>query len=641
MAQPNDSKALHRLIRFISSLAVDSFFHEVRVIGGENVPKEGPIIVTATHHNMMLDPVVLSVGFPYQRILNYWSKASLFVHPVMRWILYSSGNIPVDRKSKDRQVLFKGTIDALARGDAVALFPEGTSYTEPRIMQVKDGAAWAALEYTKWAKEHAANGDLRDVTIIPVSIVYTNKSKFGRPLTMDPYKEQFLSDVEGEPRAAVKRLTRSMERELVSTSINAPDWDTLYAARMARELLWEKDRSINLEDFVPISQTLVDLFSSPDITPNFKAAKRRLLEYYSLLQSSHLSNSVLSSLPLPRSLDPNTPATVPSRLYTLLILIRDSIAALIQLPFFFIPLLVHSPVYIMGRVGAKLVENEEETQAQNKVAFGLLSLLLIYPAAFFFLWAMFWYTSLGALLAATLVYLFAVYHVRMIDGKLRSPPFSENFANFSCKGNYERAKRFIAAWRVLVGVWTPRRWDLSMTALSQYTKPRIPPANQWIDKPATPTPNAPEEIPAAPGSPTDFNLQTEPKAKTRPTRRPPSRRLVRHVLRSRVEAVNALAGFFDHLTRVGKDRKVNASPHLARMFGGDVVKPSESGADNALPEGWRYASEIVTFLKKRGAKVPSLGQGPLLDEWALSSEGEGYTTGDEQEERIWVPSKGS
>jgi 1-acyl-sn-glycerol-3-phosphate acyltransferase len=51
-------------------------------------------------------------------------------------MLLASGNIPVERKSKDRQVLFRGTVDALARGWAVALFPEGTSYTEPKIVQV-------------------------------------------------------------------------------------------------------------------------------------------------------------------------------------------------------------------------------------------------------------------------------------------------------------------------------------------------------------------------------------------------------------------------------------------------------------------------------------------------------------------------
>jgi glycerol-3-phosphate O-acyltransferase/dihydroxyacetone phosphate acyltransferase len=75
-------------------------------------------------------------------------------------------------------VLFRGTFDALAAGWAVALFPEGTSYTEPRIMQVKDGAAWAALEYTKWAHEHPDKTARKPVRILPAAIVYTNKSKY-------------------------------------------------------------------------------------------------------------------------------------------------------------------------------------------------------------------------------------------------------------------------------------------------------------------------------------------------------------------------------------------------------------------------------------------------------------------------------
>jgi glycerol-3-phosphate O-acyltransferase/dihydroxyacetone phosphate acyltransferase len=116
-------------------------------------------------------------------------------------------------------------------------------------------------------------------------------------------------------------------------------------------------------------------------------------------------------------LDPKNPATIPSRLYTLLILIRDSLAVLIQLPFFLVPLLIHTPVYVMGRLGAKLAETEEETQAQNKVALGLISVLLIYPATFFFVWSMLWYTSIGAVIAAGIVYLFAVSHVSLIDRK--------------------------------------------------------------------------------------------------------------------------------------------------------------------------------------------------------------------------------
>jgi glycerol-3-phosphate O-acyltransferase/dihydroxyacetone phosphate acyltransferase len=49
-------------------------------------------------------------------------------------------------------------------------------------------------------------------------------ARFGHPITMDAYKQQFFSSIDGEARAAVKRLTRTIENELVETSINAPDW---------------------------------------------------------------------------------------------------------------------------------------------------------------------------------------------------------------------------------------------------------------------------------------------------------------------------------------------------------------------------------------------------------------------------------
>ncbi len=126
-------------------------------------------------------------------------------------------------------------------------------------------------------------------------------------------------------------------------------------------------------------------------------------------------------MPLPRSLDPNVSTPLPSRLITLLILLRDTLACLARLPFFLFPVVVHLPVYVMGRLGARLVEDEEETQAQNKIVFGLLSMMMVYPAAFFFLWAFLWYSSAGALAAAVIVYLFARYHNTLIDGVYFTP----------------------------------------------------------------------------------------------------------------------------------------------------------------------------------------------------------------------------
>ena len=211
-----------------------------------------------------------------------------------------------------------------------------------------------------------------------------------------------------------------------------------------------------------------------------------------------------------------------------------------------------------------------------------------------------------------------------------------------------RAKRFVATWRVLVGVWTPKRWDLSLGALSQFMTPKIPPPNQWIDRSRVPKSDAEESTPPRPSSPTDLQLQKEPPVKTRSARRPPSRRLVRHVLRARVEAVNAIASLFDQLEQAGGSAKttMRSSPHLAEAFGGSVApqkvadSSNESGGSSDSYEGYRAVKEVVAFLRQKGAKIPTLRHGRLEGNWAaaLSSEGEdNYTTTDEKEDLVWVP----
>ena len=117
-----------------------------------------------------------------------------------------------------------------------------------------------------------------------------------------------------------------------------------------------------------MQNSLVDLFSPPSPSSELERVKQDLLSYYSLLESSKLTNSALSQLPLPRSLDPSVPAPLSLRISTLWVLVKDSVSCALRLPFFLLPLLAHLPAYVMGRFGASLVEDEEETQAQNKVS---------------------------------------------------------------------------------------------------------------------------------------------------------------------------------------------------------------------------------------------------------------------------------
>ena len=121
---------------------------------------------------------------PHRRIIGYWAKASLFINPISRFILESAGSIPVARASRDsskrrpHQELFAATHAVLASGGVLGVFPEGTSYTLPRIVQVKEGAARAALEFVRYSKENGIEVDDDIVQVVPVGIVPTDKAQY-------------------------------------------------------------------------------------------------------------------------------------------------------------------------------------------------------------------------------------------------------------------------------------------------------------------------------------------------------------------------------------------------------------------------------------------------------------------------------
>jgi len=196
-----------------------------------------------------------------------------------------------------------------------------------------------------------------------------------------------------------------------------------------------------------------------------------------------------------------------------------------------------------------------------------------------------------------------------------------------------------------VGVWTPKRWDMSIAALSQYTTPWTPKESLWIDKSKSRpvTPIAPPEI--------VLSQAPEPPVQSRPKRRPPSRRIMRHLLRARADAVKAIVSFIDQLEKAD-GKMIRASSHLARTYGGRIDDfNAATGLGNLgeedppiEPRGWRSAKEVVAFLRQRGAKLASLEQGIEGDWAALSSDGEGdspaYESGPESD-IVWVPSGSS
>jgi len=192
---------------------------------------------------------------------------------------------------------------------------------------------------------------------------------------------------------------------------------------------------------------LVDLFTPPYPHPSTESVKSRLLTYYALLQESRLTHSTLSQLPLPLALDPRRPTALPSRIFTLALLVRDTLASLIRLPFFLFPLLVHLPVYALGKYIQDKIVDEEEV-AQGKVFLGLFLLVGTYSVMFMALWTFMWLSPLGAVVAMLVTWAFAVYHVQLVDQNydrcVPSPLPSQLFLITDMNAKHETSPRSLA-----------------------------------------------------------------------------------------------------------------------------------------------------------------------------------------------------
>ena len=116
--------------------------------GQEHLPTDSGFIA-AGNHITNLDPVTFAhylydSGFA-PKIM---AKSSLFKVPVVGWVLRVTGQIPVFRGTSDAGRSLQAAEVALAEGECVAVFPEGTLTRDPDLwpMLAKTGVARLALD---------------------------------------------------------------------------------------------------------------------------------------------------------------------------------------------------------------------------------------------------------------------------------------------------------------------------------------------------------------------------------------------------------------------------------------------------------------------------------------------------------------
>ncbi len=166
----------------------------LEVRGAEHV-LPGPLIVVANHESV-LDPLVLGVAVP--RTLRFLAKEELWRLPLLARRLDDLGGIPVARGRGDRAAI-EAAAAALARGEAVAMFPAGGVRREGRWLR---GAARLAL--------------LTGTPLLPVRLLGTagalRRGHVGFPRLAALIGEPLRVAPQAPTIAAARTLTERMQR---------------------------------------------------------------------------------------------------------------------------------------------------------------------------------------------------------------------------------------------------------------------------------------------------------------------------------------------------------------------------------------------------------------------------------------------
>jgi 1-acyl-sn-glycerol-3-phosphate acyltransferase len=118
-----------------------------RFEGLEHIPREGPALVAANHISYF-DPIAHAyILVKAGRKARFLAKSELFENPFLRTVLNGAKQIPVQRGSGSVAPL-DAAVDALARGEVVVVYPEGTTTRDPDFlpMGAKLGLARLALQ---------------------------------------------------------------------------------------------------------------------------------------------------------------------------------------------------------------------------------------------------------------------------------------------------------------------------------------------------------------------------------------------------------------------------------------------------------------------------------------------------------------
>src|SRR6516164_2482296 len=218
--------------------------------GQEHIPREGGVIVAGNHLSYADWAAMALFLHEAGRYPAFLIKSSAFNVKVLGPFLHACGQLPVNRGSADAALVLKDAENALAQGECVLIYPEGTATRDPAKwpMVAKTGVARMALDtgypvipVATWGAQEILPYGSKKVHLWPRHMV---RMLAGPAVDLSAYAGQPLSrDVlRGAADAVMADITGLLAR-LRGESPPAHLYDLAAARREARQEETERGRA--------------------------------------------------------------------------------------------------------------------------------------------------------------------------------------------------------------------------------------------------------------------------------------------------------------------------------------------------------------------------------------------------------------
>ena len=206
---------IYRIIRFIFKNYNPLYFRNFRVIGKENIPKDGALLFSPNHQNALLDPLL--VGTTTDQSIHSLTRSDVFGGP-LQWFLNAMQTLPVYRlrdgydQLKNNAEVFERCYELLGQKKHVMMFSEGRHHEEYYLLPLSKGSARLVMEAQLRHPNHA-------VYLQPVGLNYGHHLHaqndcvvvFGKPIDVREYVEGYHTHAAKGINALRKDLQSAME----------------------------------------------------------------------------------------------------------------------------------------------------------------------------------------------------------------------------------------------------------------------------------------------------------------------------------------------------------------------------------------------------------------------------------------------